>query len=658
MANLSKIKRDNMIAFLEELKKTHADDASIRAFNEIENHLREKKYGLVWEEHSEEVDELLAENIPVLTADPERRLCKDEALPWNFIIEGDNLQALYLLEKTHKGKVDCIYIDPPYNTGAKDWKYNNNYVDSSDVFRHSHWLSMMNQRLKLAKKLLRTDGVLVCAIDENELATLTLLLEDVFGTDYHIDTICVIHNPRGVQGDNFSYTNEYALFIYKKGSHPIENREIAEEDIDWRDLRDNGHESLREDAATCFYAIKVKDGEIIGFGENKTSDASFHPNRNEIEADGTINIYPIDKSGIERKWRYNRESVVGIKHLLRVKEIRGVYDIELGKNFGTYRTVWTDKKFDSNEHGTKLINDIVPSNDFDFPKSLYNVYECIYAVTKNRPNAIIIDFFAGSGTTGHAVLLMNRLLGGNRKFILCTNNAIGEKKEKEFKKEYPRLINENGYIIESSPEFEEYSKKYGIASSITYPRVSSVIVGYHSTKGVKVILHEVKISVKMLMETRKNQKLQEEINQVIEAQRGNYDEIKVVFEEGAIRIYGIGPSHTEVGGLGGNLKYFKCDWTPRKPEDYLLSNVLCLHIREMIELQNAIEIDNVKNVLILNKTDFKNIIMNPEVYAQIENIWVNQNIVLGSEELKLLEVKGFKYIPREFFGQELREAAE
>ena len=107
MANLSKIKRDNMIAFLEELKKTHSDDASIRAFNEIENHLREKKYGLVWEEHSEEVDEMLAENIPVLTADPERRLCKDESLPWNFIIEGDNLQALYLLEKTHKGKVDA-----------------------------------------------------------------------------------------------------------------------------------------------------------------------------------------------------------------------------------------------------------------------------------------------------------------------------------------------------------------------------------------------------------------------------------------------------------------------------------------------------------------------------------------------------------------------
>ena len=125
MANLSKIKRDQMIAFLESLKESHSDDASIQAFNEIENHIRDKKYGLVWEEHSEEVDDLLKENIPILTADSERRLCKDASLPWNFIIEGDNLQALYLLEKTHKGKVDCIYIDPPYNTGARDWKYNN-----------------------------------------------------------------------------------------------------------------------------------------------------------------------------------------------------------------------------------------------------------------------------------------------------------------------------------------------------------------------------------------------------------------------------------------------------------------------------------------------------------------------------------------------------
>ncbi len=137
MANISKQKRDRMLAFLEELKKTHSDDASIRAFNEIENHLREKKYGLVWEEHTEEVDEMLQENIPVFCENKERRLCKNENLPWNFLIEGDNLQALYLLEKTHRGKIDYIYIVPPYNTGNEDFIYNDKYVNSEDAYLHS-----------------------------------------------------------------------------------------------------------------------------------------------------------------------------------------------------------------------------------------------------------------------------------------------------------------------------------------------------------------------------------------------------------------------------------------------------------------------------------------------------------------------------------------
>ena len=217
MANLSKIKRDNMIAFLEELKKTHTDDASIRAFNEIENHLREKKYGLVWEEHSEEVDELLAENIPVLTADPERRLCKDETLPWNFIIEGDNLQALYLLEKTHKGKVDCIYIDPPYNTGARDWKYNNDYVDGNDVYRHSKWLSMMKNRLFLAKQLLKPDdSVLIVTIDEKEYLRLGCLLEEMFPTST-IQMVTTVINPKGSFKDGlFTRCDEYIFFVFRE----------------------------------------------------------------------------------------------------------------------------------------------------------------------------------------------------------------------------------------------------------------------------------------------------------------------------------------------------------------------------------------------------------------------------------------------------------
>lgn len=649
MANISKIKRDRMIAFLDELKKTHGDDASIRAFNEIENFLNEKKFGLVWEEHTEQVDEMLESSIPVFTEDKARRVLEKANLPYNFILEGDNLQSLYLLEKTHKGNVDCIYIDPPYNTGAKDWKYNNDYVDKTNVYRHSKWLSMMNVRLELAKKLLKDDGVLICAIDENELGTTLLLLEDVFGQNYSIDPITIVHNPRGVQGDNFSYVNEFAIFVYKKGYKVIENCSVADEDIDWRDLRDNGHESLRMDAATCFYAINVTpDGTIVGFGPNMTHELDFHPHRNVFNDDGTISIYPIDIQGIERKWRYNTESVVNIQHLLRVKKINGIYDIELGKNYAPYRTVWVDKKYDSNEYGTQLINAMVPKNDFSFPKSVYNTYECLRAVTLYRPNAIIVDFFAGSGTTGHATLLLNAELGGNRRFILCTNNEVGEKKEKEFKSTH-------GEIDIASDEWKEFCEKYGIASSVTYPRLVAAIKGFIHNKDVKETLFEQKITPTVF---KKANKTIENAEEIISANNEKYDEIKWVIEDNILKIIGITKKGNHVAGIPANLKYFKCDWTPRKPEGYLLSNVLCLHIKEMIELQTAQEVDGVKNVLILNRDDFNKHILDAETFKKVENIWLNQNMVLSVEEMRLLAQKGFKYIPREYFGQELREAAE
>ena len=308
MANLSKQKRDEMIAFLDELKKAHSDDASIRAFNMIENHLREKKYGLVWEEHSEEVDELLAENIPVLTADPERRLCKDENLPWNFIIQGDNLQALYLLEKTHRGKVDCIYIDPPYNTGAKDWKYNNNYVDGNDVYRHSKWLSMMKNRLMIAKNLLSPDGAMIIAIDENEQHTLGLLIEELF-PNHTKDCIAVIHNPGGIQGANFSYCHEYAYFIYPSRSYYIKKEKRNDND-ELTPFRDWGKEnSKRQGSPNCFYPIIVdmETNTVVKTGAVPPDD--FHPTSpNEIHGN-ELWVWPIDVKGIERRWRFAFDTV-------------------------------------------------------------------------------------------------------------------------------------------------------------------------------------------------------------------------------------------------------------------------------------------------------------------------------------------------------------
>ncbi len=423
--NVSKEKRNLLIKKIADIKtfiqSSPQDDntAQLLAYiADIEKDIKGKKYGLVFEEHREGIDELLENNLPVLTEDID--LFIDNGGQMNFLIEGDNLASLKLLEKTHKGRIDLIYIDPPYNTGAKNWIYDNDYVDSNDLFRHSKWLSMMNQRLVLAKKLLANKGVLICAIDENECATLKLLLEEIFGGSYEYVCITIVHNPRGIQGKNFSYTHEFAFFVIPKGDKIIGGRKIPESEIDWRNLRDNGGESLRSDARNCFYPIITDGQNIIEFGDVVFDESEHH---NQTEKIGNLYyVYPVDKQGIERKWRYARQSISKIKDYLRIKKTKTGFEIELGKPYGTYRTVWDNARYDANEYGKKTLNSLIPHCPFDFPKSLWNVYDCLYSVVAQRKNTTILDFFAGSGTTGHAVMKLNAEDGGNRKFILCTNN--------------------------------------------------------------------------------------------------------------------------------------------------------------------------------------------------------------------------------------------
>lgn len=417
--------------------------------------LKKNNLGLVFEDKTEDVVEQSKIKVPVLKEVLKNRLDLDEKFSNNIMIEGDNYLALSVLNYTHKKNIDLIYIDPPYNTGAKNWKYNNDYVDKDDEYRHSKWLSFMRRRLNVAKNLLRDDGVLICAIDDNEQAHLGVLIEQLFPA-HEQHAITIIHNPKGVQGTNFSYTHEYAIFVVPKNKKVVGDRSLSEDEIYVSNLRNWGNESERTDAKNCFYPIIIKDKKIIGFGD--LAPDKFHPkSANEKQKDGSVYIWPIDEKGIERKWRYARQSVDEIKDILQIKESRGgVIQIMIAKDYGTYKTVWVDKKYNASEYGTKLLREILPKCDFDFPKSLYTVYDCLFAVVGSRPHANVLDFFAGSGTTGHAVLEMNKIDGGNRKFILCTNNE-----------------NNNG-------------GNGGIAESVCYPRVKAVINGYKNKKGEKV----------------------------------------------------------------------------------------------------------------------------------------------------------------------------
>ena len=332
------------------------------------------------------------------------------AIRENLIIKGNNLIALHSLKQQFKERVKLIYIDPPYNpdSPSNTFMYNNN-------FKRSSWLTFMKNRLEVAKELLTNDGVMIVAIDENEQVYLGALLDEVFPA-HEKHCITIVHNPRGVQGTNFSYTHEYAFFVIPEGKRVIGNREIPPEEITWDHFRNWGGESRREDAKNCFYPVIVEGEEIVGFGD--VLDDNEHPPAQTVQHGEKYLVYPIDPGGTERKWRYARQSVDEIKHLLRTKEVKRGYEIELGKDFEMYRTVWEDKKYDANIYGTQLVKKLVPGCKFDFPKSLWNVYDCLRAVVENDEEAIILDFFAGSGTTAHAVLELNKQDNGNRKYIL------------------------------------------------------------------------------------------------------------------------------------------------------------------------------------------------------------------------------------------------
>lgn len=252
-----------------------------------------------------------------------KRGLPEDTITDNLLIKGNNLLALHSLKKEFAGKVKLIYIDPPYNTGGlgDTFMYNNN-------FKRSSWLTFMHNRLQVAKELLSKEGVLVIAIDENEQPHLGVLLKEYF-KDYEIHCITIVHNPRGVQGTNFSYTHEYAFFVVPRGGKLIRNKIIPEEDIDFSNLRNWGGESLRSDAKNCFYPIIInpKTGEIEDFG-NVCKD-EFHPEKREVAIGDKINIYPIDNGNIERKWRYARQSVEQVKNLLRARKKNGQWDVEI-----------------------------------------------------------------------------------------------------------------------------------------------------------------------------------------------------------------------------------------------------------------------------------------------------------------------------------------
>lgn len=326
-----------------------------------------------------------------------------------LMINGDNYHAINLLQEKCKKRISCIYGDPPYNAKSSEILYKNN-------FKHSSWIAMMNSRLELVSPLKTERGAIVTAIDENEGFNLIKLLDTLF--PYWSKTaVSVLHNPAGVQGDNFSYSHEYAIFLFENFKHVIGKKEKEEKSTE--PFRDWGPTGLRNPQGNTFYPIIVncKGDKIVSIGDACAPD--FHTTEQNVVIGDNILIYPVGDDGIEKKWVFARDSVDSIIDELYPVNNNGVIQIMRDKSKGSYKTVWDDKKYYANVYGSKLLNNIMGTKKFDFPKSLYTVSDCILAVNEvQKGNGVIMDYFAGSGTTGHAVINLNRKDKGNRKYIL------------------------------------------------------------------------------------------------------------------------------------------------------------------------------------------------------------------------------------------------
>lgn len=428
--------------------------------------------------------------------------------PFHTVINGENFHVLEQLTFTHENSVDLIYIDPPYNTGARDWKYNNDYVENDDLYRHSKWLAFIERRIKIAKKLLKTEeSTLIVTIDEKEYLRLGMLLEQIF-PEANIQMISSVINPAGVaRGGEFARTDEY-IFVVMLGSARPKPVALGNEwlgkvgssvkgKLHWNALVRTGTNSRRVDRPNLFYPIFVAEtgDKIISIGE----PIPINMDRSSIESlPGTRTIWPLKANGEEANWQISPEALrksvqdgyvrlgrfnersMAISYLKsgeRKKVEAGLFPVIGHRADGSILvdeahyvakfipgTQWSIPSHDASRNGSNLLSALMPDRKFPFPKSLYAVEDILRFFVSDKPNALILDFFAGSGTTAHAVMRLNRQDGGLRSSISVTNNEVSAEEQKK--------LREAGFRP-GDPEWE----KLGICEHITKPRIRAAITG-------------------------------------------------------------------------------------------------------------------------------------------------------------------------------------
>ena len=576
--NLSKIRRDKMLKTLSEIKKNISNEETLNSLSLIENELTKKKYGLIWEEHEERVDKELETQIPTFEEIKDKEIMCNPNEKFNFLLEGDNLHSLYLLEKTYKEKIDIIYIDPPYNTGKEDFIYNDKIIDELDGYKHSKWLSFMERRIRIAKELLTKSGIILISIDENEEAQLKLLCDEIFGESNRLSThhIKVRYDNKSLNEKNdWQPVMEY-VYIYAKdklsvkAKKPSENYNIDKFLYSFDELTNGQTIILGNKKVTIF-----KQGE---WKINKAQKGSLNLLK-ETWASGSV-LKGNTSGKFFDLYLSVRKTIDGLNCLYKVE---GIGEDGLGYRYFTgpqketssrgkfYSGVPLERLDDLNNGTSKKYRPI--SNYYDFSADFGNIRQEgntpfnsgkkpvkmlkeLINYHKNK-NATVLDFFAGSGSTAQAVLELNKEDNGNRQFVLCTNN-------------------ENN-----------------ICEEITYKRIKNVINGY-----------------------------------------GKYDALKT------------------------NLKYYRCTYIPRiNTENENLHNNLLINIKNLIQLENGIEIDDNKIRVYLDEEELDKFSTNKEELEVCEKVYISSDILLTSEQEEIFENNNIEVyiIPEYYFEDEIKE---
>ena len=440
--------------------------------------------------------------------------------PYHTVINGENFHALEALTYTHRGKIDVIYIDPPYNNGSTLWKYNNDYVDKEDIYRHSKWLAFLERRLKVASELLnRERAMLIVTIDEKEVHRLGLLLEQIF-PESRIQMISSMINPKGAaRGKEFYRVDEYVFYVYigaaeicdvrvpglcvskadtSDGGDEEEVEEKPLPTVRWASLLRSGSGAQREESHLKFYPIYVDLAKKVIVGCGDPLPLGQHPDKTSRQGD-VVEVWPIRQNDTEGRWQLKvssfrdllskgyikigtikkdkitfyylmegqREKLASGELVIAGRDGLGGIIVEYSSKEaieGRPRTQWSSTSHSATDHGTSLLRKVIPNRKFPFPKSVYAVEDTLRFFVENKPDAIVVDFFSGSGTTAHGLMRLNKQDGGRRQSICVTNNEVGPQEEKNLRQQNLRP---------GDPEWEQW----GICDYITKPRIKAAITG-------------------------------------------------------------------------------------------------------------------------------------------------------------------------------------